>query len=1101
MQNLEKWFFTFWIENYKVSFLFLFLIVVVWLLSVIQIPKESSPDIKFWIISITTPYSGVNPQDMDSLITEKIEKEIEDIDGISKISSRSSVGISSVTVELENGISTRDTMTDIKGRIDTIAFPSEADDTIVREISTRNELLFEALIYSDLALDNFTLNTKAREIQNALEGKFWIAEINIGWAWAWLDQSAGDTSDYEIKVLISKEKLELLNLSVANIANTLRSYNRNTPLGNYSVWDLKYDFRFDGEFSDIEELQNTIISWDGSSIVRLSDIASIKKEYDEDVIKSLWFYGETGKSYVTLSFNKNVGDNVFSVSKSAKQALEAFLESEQWFENMNVAYSQDLWEVIIEDYKNLWNTAIQTLILVFLTIFVFVGIRESMIASILLPLAFFITFIVLNIIWFSLNFLTNFSLVLTLGIAIDTIIVIIEWAAERQKLWYSRKNAIILAVRDLKSPLISGTMTTLVAFLPMIFLPGILWRFLSYIPITVFLTLLWALILSLTLATALFYKLSAKKKSYHRDEKLEKTLSQEEKEFLVLEREWKVKSTEDTFTLRERFLDYLGDHYYNLLLKFLHSRKTRLLSILIPFILLVLSFVILSPRIGFTLFPASDEWVVNISIEWQVGSKKEALIWYIPLIEETLSSFEEMKVYYVSLAGNNISVYVELIDSQIRQKAWMKDVFEVEAEILEWLNPLRSDGLLVEVATQENGPPAWSPVWVKLNANSSKDIDVLKETADDFKKFLQNTPGTKNASTSSSNNPGQFVFEFDRKKLSFAGLTPDTILSEVRFYIAGIQAGSISSSFEDNDIILSVAEFEESLDPTDIMDLIIPTPVWEIRVGDYAEFTFKPGLSSIGREDGKITIGANSDLEPWVLPTEIQPKLIEFAESYSYPEWISYSAWGENEENAELIAATLQSFFIALFLIFTILVFQFNSYSQPLIILYSVVLALLWVNIGLFVTGNPYSMTFGIWFIALTWVVVNDAIILVDRINRNLDRLVRNAWNTILELEDYVEALVAAGRSRLQPIIVTTLTTLFWVLPLALQDAFWAGLGFTIIFGLFAGSFMTLFIIPALYYATYLKKKIRPEDNIFNKHKIPLRIRIKNLFVKRKKRS
>jgi len=193
-----------------------------------------------------------------------------------------------------------------------------------------------------------------------------------------------------------------------------------------------------------------------------------------------------------------------------------------------------------------------------------------------------------------------------------------------------------------------------------------------------------------------------------------------------------------------------------------------------------------------------------------------------------------------------------------------------------------------------------------------------------------------------------------------------------------------------------------------------------VRVGDYATFSFEPGL-----------------------------------------------------ENAELITATLQSFLIALFLIFTILVFQFNSYSQPLIILYSVVLALLWVNIGLFVTWNPYSMTFAIWFIALTWVVVNDAIILLDRINRNLDRLVRNAGDKVLELEDYVEALVAAGRSRLQPIIVTTITTLFWVLPLALQDAFWAWLWYTIIFGLFAGSFMTLFIIPALYYSIYLKKKIR----------------------------
>jgi multidrug efflux pump subunit AcrB len=1074
MKQLEKWFFTFWIENYKVSFLFLFLIVIAGVLSMLQIPKESSPDIKFGIIAISTPYSWVNPGDIDSLITEKIEKEIEDIDGISKISSTSRVWLSSVTVELENGVETRDIMTDIKDRIDRISFPSDVDDTIVQEISTRNELLFEALIYSDERLDNFTLNTKARTIQNALEGKYWIAEINIWSAWnnpTW--GSLWDASDYDIKVLISKEKLELLKLSVANISSILRSYNKNTPLGNYEVWDLNYDFRFDGEFSSIDDLKNTIISWNGSSIVRLKDVSTIVREYDEDVIKTLWFYNEVWKSYVTLSFNKTAWDSVFTISKSAKVALEEFLNSEPWFENINVAYSQDLWEVIIEDYRNLGQTALQTIVLVFLTIFVFVGLRESLIASILLPLAFFITFIVLNTLWYSLNFLTNFSLVLTLGIAIDTIIVIIEWAAERQKLWYSRKNAVILAVRDLKSPLISGTTTTLVAFLPMIFLPGILGKFLSYIPITVFITLLAALILSLTLATALFYRLSSKKKIFHSDEKLEETLSPEELEFLTQQREWKTQVSEDKLTYRDKFLDFLGTHYYNILLKFLHSRKSRLLAIFVPFVLLILSFVFLSPRIWFTLFPASDEGAININIEWQVGSNKESLTEYIPLIEETLSNFEETKVYYVSVSWNSISVYIELTDAKVRERAGLLNVFMVEEEILEWLSPLLSEWLVVEIAAIENGPPAGSPVWIKLNANSSNNIETLKNVADDFKKFLQNTPGTKNASISSSNNPGQFVFTFDRNKLSFSWLTPDDILWEVRFYLAWVNAGSLASTFEDNDIILSIQEFEQSITPANIMDLIISTKIWDVRVGDYASFAFEPGLSSISREDGKITISANSDLEQWIIPTEIQPKLIEFAESYSFPDWISYSAGGENEENAELIQSTLQSFFIAIFLIFTILVFQFNSYSQPIIILYSVVLALLWVNIWLFVTGNPYSMTFGIGFIALTWVVVNDAIILVDRINRNLDRLVRNAWDKKLELEDYVQSLVAAGKSRLQPIIVTTLTTLFGVLPLALQDAFWAWLGYTLIFWLFAGSFMTLFVIPALYYSIYLHKKMR----------------------------
>lgn len=175
---------------------------------------------------------------------------------------------------------------------------------------------------------------------------------------------------------------------------------------------------------------------------------------------------------------------------------------------------------------------------------------------------------------------------------------------------------------------------------------------------------------------------------------------------------------------------------------------------------------------------------------------------------------------------------------------------------------------------------------------------------------------------------------------------------------------------------------------------------------------------------------------------------------------MSFDAAGEADENAELIGAAARGLVIALFLILVILVLQFNSFSKPAIILYSVFLALLGVNIGLFLTGNPYSMPFGIGFIALTGIVVNDAIIFIDKINKNMEHGV-----------DVFESIIEAGRSRLQPIILTTLTTLLGVLPIALQDEFWAGLGYTMIFGLFAGSAMTLFVIPSLYYMVFVKKE------------------------------
>ncbi len=1121
MKNLKKWFFAFWTNNPKVSFLFIILVIISWLFSMFTIPKESSPDIKFWIISVFTSYPWVNPVDIDSLITEKIEKKIKDIDWIKKISSSSSVWSSSITVELNNGVNSRETMTDIKNEVDAISFPEDANDPVVMEISSSNDLMFQALLYWPREkFSDFYLNTQARKIQDALEWKAWIVSIDIWWEsstqmagwWGW-------NSEYDIKVLVSKSKLEGLWLSLNSIANTIRTYNKNTPIWNYKIDDLKYDFRFDWEFTNIEELKNLTIKSSWQSKVKLWDISEIKKEYKETKISSLWFYNKSGLNYVWLTFNKKEGVNIFDVAKEAKKELEEYVKKSPELEWLDIKYTTDMSETIVEDYKNLWTTAVSTIILVFITILIFVWLRESLIASFLLPLSFLITFMVLDLLWLSLNFLTNFSLVLTLWIAIDTTIVIIEWASEKLKLWYSRHHAILLAVKDLKSPLISWTMTTLVAFLPLMFLPWIMWKFLSYIPTTVFSTLLAALILALTVWTAIFLKFSKNMKIYHKDIWVEKSMSKMEKEMLEKDREWKSMLRDDTKNLRDKFLEKLSWVYVFMLKKFLGSTTARLLSIFLPIVLLVLSFIFLSPKIWFILFPTTDNSIIQASIKAKTWTDKEALRKYLDEIDSVISIYPELKVYYTTISWNKIDLYIELINKTERKQKSMRTVFEIEKLVERDISKLASKWLKVEMTILKNWPPSWKAVWVKLIAANTKKLDELKKVSKDFEEYLRTLKWTKNAWTTSTENPWQFVFNFDKDKLDAVWLSPNDILSELYSYTFWLTPWSIKSEFEDNDIVLKIKEFDEKLTPEDIENLMITTRAWKIRLWDFASYKLEKSLSSINREDWKIVIRAESDLEEWYLTTDIQPKLdayvkwgdnfpkllslwlkfndmekqdfldkkfndfkfinnflynkfwkdLYIVEAYNFPKWISSLAWWENEENAELIQSTVMSFFISIFLIFSILVFQFNSYSQPLVILYSVVLAFLWVNIWLYLTGNPYSMPFGIWFIALTWVVVNDAIILVDRINKEMEKKKNHEDSGDLKHEKF-EAIVVSWRSRLQPIIVTTLTTLFWVLPLALQDAFWAGLGYTIIFGLFVWSFMTLFSIPALYYSLYYRK-------------------------------
>ena len=1066
-EELEKWFFWFWVKKFRVSFLAVFLIIAAGIFSLITIPKESSPDIKFGIISIATPYIWVNPTDVDSLITEKIEKEIKDIDGIKKITSSSSVWLSSITVELYNDANTRDVLTDIKDEIDTISLPEDAEDTRVVELSSSNELMFEVLLYWDAErFTYFYIMSKSQIIKDALEWTNGIASIDVWWAdlqWFWSPSSA---NDYEIKVLLDKDKVDLLGLNISQIASTIRSYNKNTPIGNYTIWDLNYDFRFDGELENIEDLKNTVIRGKNGSNILLSDISEIKKEYRWEKIQILWLENKKGFHYSSLVFNKAEGANVFSVSGTAKTALEDFLKTNQNFKGLEVLYSKDISKIIIEDYENLASTALQTIILVFITILLFVWLRESIIASMLLPLAFLITFIVLDTMWLSLNFLTNFSMVLTLWIAIDTVIVIIEGASENIRLGYNKKTAVLLSVKDYKAPLIAGTLTTLVAFIPLMFLPGVIWKFLGYIPLTIFATLVAALVLSLTVSSALFVKFVKNSKVYHRDERAEATLSEEQATALAEQRHGKIAAKDSKLSFREKRLMALWQWYYNLLEKVVTSRKRRFTIILTPIFLLILTFVFFSPQIGFTLFPATDEWVITATVETKEGTDKKALEPHLGVIDDAIYSIPEVDVYYSSVSGNKIDIYVDLIDKKIRKEWGLRNVFWVQEEILERLSYLESQGLTVSIKTLSNGPPTGKAVWIKLIANNAQNIDQLKETAFAFRDHFKTVEGTKNISTSSSESPGQFIFKFDENKLAESSLTPDDILRGIYEYTNGIKAWSIKTQYEDNDIVLKIKEFDTSLTPEDIHNLVIKTnqctngKCIEVRVWDFAQYEFTKAVSSINRDKWKISITVEWDILPGFLPTDVQPLLLEYAENYTYPAWISFSVWWENSENSDLIISTVKSLFIALFLIFSILVFQFNSYSQPAIVMYSVILALLGVNTGLYVTWNPYSMPFAIWFIALMWVVVNDSIILIDRINKNL-------WRWL----DNLHSVIAAGKSRLQPIIVTTLTTIFWILPLALQDEFWAGLWYTIVFWLFAGSTMTLFVIPSLYYEVFLRKK------------------------------
>lgn len=1052
-EKIQSWFLGFWVKRRRFTFMLIALIIFGWIFSMINIPKESSPDIEFWVISISTIYQWATPQDIDSLITEKIENNIKDIDWIKKITASSSSSISSLIVELENDANTDKVKTDIEDEISKTSLPQNAEDPEVQDISVNNEMMFSIILYWDSKkYSPFYIKEKWRTLKENLEWKWGINRIDYDSAmdmWLW-NINSQSSSFYEIQVLLDKNKVEELWLNSQIISQTVRAWNSNQPIWTHVVWNLWYDFRIQWEITNIEELWDIPIQTIWWSI-KLKEISKIERVLKNDSIQKMWRYGLSWQNYITLFFNKQKWDNIFKNAKQAKELLQQEFEKTEYLW-LSYITTLDLSEMINDDYDSLARNWIQTLILVFLALLVFIGLKESIIATITLPLAFFITFIVLKNLWLSLNFLTNFSFIITFWIAIDTTIVVIEWAHEKIRQWFKPMNAILLAVREYKTPLISWTATTVFVFIPLLTLPGIMGKFLAYIPITIFSTLVAALFISLTLNSALYFKLSKPKKYFNSNVWDIDYLDQETKFILQEDIKNKQEITENKKNTRMKILDKLWDWYIDKLWKIINNPKKKIFSILIPIRALILSFITISPFLGFELFPWNDNWYLSLSIQWPENIKKEEMLKYNEKLEKILSQQKELKVYYSTLNSNIINTNIELISEKKRKKEGLKSSIEMESFLNKELEVLQSYWLKTNVKAEQDWPPSTSPIWIKIITKNTNKLEELNNIAKDFETFLYSTPWTKNITSSSKQTPWQFVYTFDKTKLTLLGLTPNNFLFEIFGTANGIDAGTIKWEYDNHDIKIYYKQTKENINPQTLGEVSIQTNNWKVNFWSVSDYSFQKWISSINRENGEILITIWADSQEWFKSDSIQSKLENFAKNYDYPKDITYSMWWESQENMELINAIIIAFTVAIISIFAILVLQFNSYTQPVIILYSIIVWLLWANIWLFITWQSYGLMFGIWFIALTWIIVNDAIVLLDRINNNIKK-----WM------DKLSAIKEAWKARLQPIILTTLTTFLWLISIV-WDAMRKPLAITIMVGIISWSAVTLFVIPNIYY-------------------------------------
>lgn len=1045
-------FMTYFIRWPKVGYIVTLMILLIGIASAFLIPKENFPNISFGQVVISTVYPGASAVDIDQLITKKIESKIKSVDGIDAINSSSRNGVSSVVVQFEPDADTEKAINEIRSEIDEVKpeLPSEVDNgPTIMEIDTSLTPIMAVVLsgeYSQLELSEF-----AEELQDHLEDVPNVAQVT----------TSTDVSR-EIIVELDRNKMEQYGLSAQEVTSQISAANRDVPLGNLDIGDLTYTMRFAGKFVDESDVANvrlrSINGDDGSAVLYVRDVANVEERgKDSDKIERVFvpdqqYVGDA----VMVTVSKDDGTNIFNVADTVREDAKAFAE-ENFPEDLEVTFSQEADVEVARSYDLLLQSMISAILVVMGLIFVLVGFKEGMIAGMVIPLSFISTITVLNLIGSSLNFMTNFSMILALGILVDTAIVVVEGAHDFIKKGYSPTDAAVLSLKEFRQPLVSGTLTTLAVFVPLFTLPGVLGKFLTFIPVTVFIVLTASLFISLFLITLYSSR------------------------FLKPDNPNKKRNIVGKFFygLRKGFNKIQNGiirGYGAIVAVILKTRIVRLGALIIVTGVFFVSWLI---PVQFVLFPDGDANFFQITVTRPIGTVTESVAEYVAPIEKEVIDQPEVKLLTSAINGNSASMTVELIASEDRKLAGLRESQDVVSFLTDSFE--KYEDAEIRVRNAESGPPSEAPVVIRIIADNSEVLGEAEAVAEDFKKILEEIPGTAGISDDIDKIPGEINYKVNREKALAYGINPDVVFLQLRSVLQGSKATVINRGTKDIDVTVQYAEADvDTLDEIRALPLLSNTGSY-VSLGEITDFEISPALNVVKRVDRNIAFTVSSLLTPEGNAQVVTDEFLKKIENYEMPKGVSYETAGENEENADLLVAMGIAFVVAMFLMFLILVIQFNSYAQPFIILSTIIFANIGVNVGLWLTGTERGLPVILGFIALAGVVVNDAIILIDQINRKKRAKLVSVESVkmmtdddevdeakvvdgYLKKDELIDVIADSGRTRFNPILLTTLTTVAGIFPLVKVDTFWAGLSYTVIFGLMAASFLTLFITPIVYY-------------------------------------
>jgi multidrug efflux pump subunit AcrB len=1003
--NLPK----FAIENHQFSTIVIIILVLMGVVSFITMPRSEDPQISPAGTTIFVVYPGANPKDVEELVTKPIEDVLNELENIKEIKSNSRSGFGIISIEFLAGSDGDEKYSDVVQKVNTIRnkLPDEIYSVDMLKWTINDVKILQLALVSDEA-EYKDLEQEGERLKDLLKKVQGVKTVE---AWAYPDQ--------EIKVTVDMERMANMNIPLSHILGAIQMSNANIPGGKMNIGNKEFSIQTSGSYDNLDELRNTIVNLGSEQVVYLKDIADIKYSYEE--LKYIARYNNRRAIYVTVT-QKN-GTNIFTIMNDLKSKIGQFKKSLP--KSITVATVFDQSKSVDSRLNGFFINLLQGLLLVGLIVILAVGFRASLIVMVVIPISILIGIGFLDLSNYGLQQMSIAGLVIALGLLVDNAIVVTENIARFMKLGYSKTEAAIKGTSQIAWAVTSSTVTTVLAFVPMMLMQDITGDFIRSMPLTVVFTLVASLWVSITLTPYLSKNFFTTASINHESRM----------------RKWMNKLIQNNYRKR---LNYAIEHP----------------KIIISSSLLVFFFSLgLFPFIGISFFPKAEKPQFMIDINLPEGSNINKTNDVTEYVESVLSKKEEIVSFASNVGHGNPRIYYNVLS---KRNAANHAQLLVEVGKYEYysfnniLNNLREEfskypGAKIDVKDFIQGPPIEAPIAIKVIGDNLK---TLKNISTDIENFFHETDGTVNIYNPLATTKADIQVKINRAKAAMLGVPLVDIDKAIRASITGL----IVSKYRDengkeyNIIVKGKDENESEIKK---FDKIFVTSIKGVAIPlkQLATIEFKSTPLSISHYDLNRTVTITADVKAGYSVNSVTNKIIEKIEKYSFPKSYSYYVAGELESQQKSFGGMAKALIIAIVGIFGVLVLQFRSYTQPLIVFSAIPLAIIGSIIALLITGNSFSFTAFVGLTSLVGIVVNNSIILVDYSNQ-----LRTEGKSI------IEAVKTAGEVRFIPIILTTATTIGGLLPLTLGGGtMWAPMGWAIIGGLIASTFLTLIVVPVLY--------------------------------------